>query len=110
MDNPSPDYVHVRPFDWMIGSLGGIGLVTLIAVVNSVIGSEEGQFVVIAVLMIALSVFAYKTEMKRHEQEIAREQDGAEKRQANFEALAIPADAPFGALWPPNYVLPKLRH
>jgi hypothetical protein len=111
MDNPPPvDYVRVWPFNWMIGSLGGVGFVALIAVANVIIGSEAGQFAVIALLMIALSVFAYKTEVKRQEEEIAREQDGPEKYQLRFEAFVNAPDVPFGEAWPPNYALPKLRH
>jgi hypothetical protein len=87
-----------------------VGLVTLIALINSIIGSEAGQFAVIALLMTVLSVFAYKAEVKRQEQEIAREQGSPERHQLRVEAFVNAPDVSFGEPGLPNYVLPKLRH
>jgi hypothetical protein len=76
MDNPSVLDVRVGLFRWMIGGVAGVSLaaVILLVIYVYIVEIEAVQFALIAVLMVGLTAFAYKTEVERQEAEIARDQ------------------------------------
>jgi hypothetical protein len=76
MDNPSVLDVRVRFLRWIIGRLAGVSLagVVMLAAYVYVTEFEAAMFVLIAVLVIGLTAFVYKTEVDRQEEEIRRDQ------------------------------------
>jgi hypothetical protein len=97
------------PFNLLIGITAGVGFAALIAVTNAAIGTENGQFAVMALLMLALLAFVYRTELKRQEK-VAGDQYREGNNKPHFEVSAFRPDMRFGEPWPSNRVLPKLRH
>jgi hypothetical protein len=79
MDNPSVLDVRVGFLRWIIGGLAGVSLaaIVMLAAYIYLIEVETGQFVLIAVLMIGLTTFVYKTEVDRQEAEIASDETAA---------------------------------
>jgi hypothetical protein len=76
MDNSSVLDVRVRLLRWIIGCLAGVSLAAIIMLAAYVYVTEfeAAVFVLIAVLMIGLTAFVYKTEVDRQEEEIRRDQ------------------------------------
>ena len=76
MDNPSVLDVRVGPLRWIIGGVASVSLaaVIMLAAYVYVTEFEAAMFVLIAVLMIGLAAFVYKTEVDRLEEEISRDQ------------------------------------
>jgi len=117
-DPPLLDYVHERPFNWILGALAVVVLVTLVEVLRSVIVDKEAvQIGLIAVLMIGVAAFAYKSEVRRQEDEIERMQRTGLSREYRPEklpsddeaALAKGLRAALRQPGPADYVIRKLR-
>jgi hypothetical protein len=76
MDNSSVLDVRVRFLRWIISGVASVSLaaVIMLAAYVYVTEFEAAMFVLIAVLMIGLTAFIYKTEVDRQEEEIRRDQ------------------------------------
>jgi riboflavin synthase len=75
---------RTRPFYWIIGLVAGAGLV-----LGSIVNVAAISFVIMGLIAVCISVFAYKVEVTRHQEE--EEQAQSVTTLANCRAQAIEA-------------------
>jgi hypothetical protein len=119
MDNPFLlDYVRVRPFNWIICAVAAVLPIILVAFLRSLnVDKDAVQIGLIVFLMIGVAVFAYKTEVKRQEEDIASEGRAVQQREYRPQKLPLDDEAALAkglrtALrqpGPADYVIKKLR-
>jgi hypothetical protein len=120
MDNPFLlDYVRVRPFNWILCAIAAVLPIVLVAFLRSLnVDKHAIQIGLIVVLMIIVAVFAYKTEVKMQEEEIASERTTPrpseyrpEKPSTDDEAVALAKGLRMALRQPGpgDYLIRKLR-
>jgi hypothetical protein len=67
------DRLRVWPFNLIVGILAGVAVATFLTVINLTVHQGAIQVGLVCLVIMGVSTFAYKTEVKRQTDEIERE-------------------------------------